>query len=369
MRPLHILVVGQTPPPYGGQAVMIQLLLDGAYQDIELVHLRMGFSKELKSTGKLKAAKFWELLRVIVAIYWIKLRMQPKVLYYPPAGPSLAPAIRDIVILGSTRWLFDATVFHFHAGGIAEYSLKMNPVLRRLFRFAFAKPELVIRTAGLAAQDGKGLCCKKEIIVANGIPDSAGDGIQRMSVSGAPIRILFVALLREDKGIFVAINAVQQLLLAGMNVELTCIGEWNSPDVQTRAESMIETRFRPRFKFPGVQIGYGKWEYYRNADIFLFPSFFHSETFGLVLVEAMCFSLPVVATRWSGIPEVVEEGSCAILCEPRDVAGCRDALVQLVNDSSLRKRMGRKARERYLRYFTIGAHRKAMENALSQLKG
>jgi len=100
---------------------MIQLLLDGAYQDIELVHLRMGFSKELKSTGKLKAAKFWELLRVIVAIYWIKLRMQPKVLYYPPAGPSLAPAIRDIVILGSTRWLFDATVFHFHAGGIAEY--------------------------------------------------------------------------------------------------------------------------------------------------------------------------------------------------------------------------------------------------------
>jgi hypothetical protein len=68
---------------------MIQLLLDGAYQDIELVHLRMGFSKELKSTGKLKAAKFWELLRVIVAIYWIKLRMQPKVLYYPPAGPSL----------------------------------------------------------------------------------------------------------------------------------------------------------------------------------------------------------------------------------------------------------------------------------------
>ena len=57
MKPLRILVVGQTPPPFGGQALMIQLLLDGAYEDIELVHVRMSFSKELKSTGKFKFVK------------------------------------------------------------------------------------------------------------------------------------------------------------------------------------------------------------------------------------------------------------------------------------------------------------------------
>jgi glycosyltransferase involved in cell wall biosynthesis len=132
---------------------------------------------------------------------------------------------------------------------------------------------------------------------------------------------------------------------------------------------MIEAKFKSQFRFPGVLVGDQKWEHYRNADVFLFPSFFHSETFGLVLVEAMCFSLPIVATRWSGIPEVVEEGSCAVLCEPRDIAGCCDALTQLVNDPSLREAMGRKARERYLRLFTIDAHRKAMESALSQLRG
>ena len=54
---MRILVVGQTPPPYGGQTVMIQLLLDGAYNDIELVHVRMNFSKELKSNGRLKLDK------------------------------------------------------------------------------------------------------------------------------------------------------------------------------------------------------------------------------------------------------------------------------------------------------------------------
>jgi glycosyltransferase involved in cell wall biosynthesis len=368
MKPHKILVVGQTPPPYGGQAIMIQYLLDGTYTDIELVYVRMNFSKELKSTGKFKFTKFWELIRVVAAIYRAKLRMRPEVLYYPPSGPSFAPVMRDIVILSLTRWLFGKTVFHLHAGGISEYSLGMNPVLRCFFRFAFAKPDMVIRTASRSAQDGKGLCCKKEVVVANGIPDTAGKSIERMAICGVPIRILLVALLREDKGVLVAIKAVQQLLLAGMDVELICIGEWESHEMQAYAESLIESKCRFRFKFPGVQTGCDKWEYFRNADIFLFPSFFHSETFGIVLLEAMCFSLPVVATRWRGIPEVVEEGRCAILCEPRDVAGCRDALAQLVGNPTLRDRMGRESRERFLRYFTIDAHRKAMERALSPLR-
>jgi glycosyltransferase involved in cell wall biosynthesis len=348
---------------------MIQFLLDGVYRDIELVHVRMNFSKELKSTGQFKFTKIWELFRVVAAIYWAKLRMRPEVLYYPVASPNLLPVIRDIFILCTTRPLFRATAFHFHAGGLCEYSLSLNPVLRRLFQFAFARPDLVIRTAKGAAPDGPALHCRRELVVPNGMPDYAGKGIQRVAELGCRVNILFVAMLWEGKGLFVAIQAVQQLLAAGMDVELTCLGEWLSPEVQRRVEAMIEPKFRSHFKFPGVQTGDSKWEYYRRAHIFVFPSYVHAETFGLVLVEAMCFSLPIVATRWRGIPEVVEEGSCAILCEPKDVTGCRDALAQLVKDPFLRDKMGRKARERFLRYFTIEAHRKAMESALSELRG
>ena len=368
MKPLRILVVGQTPPPFGGQTIMIQLLLDGKYQDIELTHVRMHFSHELNSTGKFSLAKLWELVRVIVDIYRAKFRVRPEVLYYPPAGPSFVPVIRDIAILGMTRWLFRATAFHFHTGGISEYSLRMNPALRVLFRFALARPDLVIRTANGAAQDGIGLGCKREVVIANGIPDSAGENIQR-SVAPMRVRILLVALLREDKGVLVAIQAVQQLVMAGVDVELTCLGQWDSPDLQARVEAMIDPEHRSRFKFPGVQTGSAKWKYYRSADIFLFPTFVHAETFGIVLLEAMCFSLPVVATRWRGIPEVVEEGSCAILCKPNDVAGCKDALAPLITDAALRDRMGRHSRERFLKRFTIEAHRNAMEAALSQLRG
>ena len=369
MKPLRVLVVGQTPPPYGGQTVMIQLLLEGVYQHIELVHVRMNFSKELKSTGRFKFSKLWELFRVVVAIYWAKIRMRPEVLYYPVASPDFLPVIRDIFILSMTRRLFRAIVFHFHAGGLCEYSLGLNPLLRKLFEFSFARPDLVIRTAKGAAPDGPALHCKRELIVSNGIPDYAGDEIERVAGAGSRINILYIALLWERKGLFVAVQAVQQLLAAGMDVELTCLGEWRSPEVKRRVQAMIDPKFSSRFHFPGVHTGDSKWEYFHKAHIFVFPSYVHAETFGLVLVEAMCFSLPIVATRWRGIPDVVEEGVCALLCEPQDVTGCRDALARLVNDPFLRERMGREARKRYLRYFTIVAHRRAMENALSQLRG
>jgi len=348
---------------------MIQFLLDGAYKDIELIHVRMNFSKELKFSGKFYFAKVFELIRVVTMIYWHKLRHRPEVLYYPVASPDLLPVIRDIFILFTTRWLFRSTAFHFHAGGLCAYSKSMNFILRKLFQCAYTRPELVIRTAKNESPEGRALHCKRELIIPNGIPDCAGNTINRVVEQGSRVKILFVALLVEDKGVYVAVQAVQQLLAAGMDIELSCLGEWGSPEVKRHTESMIEPRYRARFNFPGVQTGKDKWEFYRKAHIFLFPSYFHAETFGLVLVEAMCFSLPIVATRWSGIPEVVEEGSCAILCEPHDVESCRAALAQLVCDPHLRTRMGLKARERYMSHFTIEKHRKAMECALSQLKG
>lgn len=369
MTPMRILVVGQTPPPYGGQTVMVQLFLEGTYQGIELIHTQTNFSKELKSTGKFKLVKVWEMFRVIASIYWARLKWRPDVLYYPPSGPSFIAVMRDIVVVGMSRRLFKKTVFHMHAGGISEYASQMNPLLYWIFRCALARPDLVIRTSRMAAEDGKGLGGRAEVVVANGIPDAAGDSIQRSKRTGELVSILLVALLREDKGVLVAIEAVQQLIRDGMNVELTCIGEWDSHDIKTRADSIIDPKYTFRFKFPGVQVGSEKWKYYRRADIFLFPSYFHSETFGIVLLEAMCFSLPIVATRWRGIPEVVDENSCAILCDPRDIDGCRTALAALVSDSSLRETMGRKSRERYLGHFTIEIHRKALERALLQLRG
>jgi N-acetyl-alpha-D-glucosaminyl L-malate synthase BshA len=85
------------------------------------------------------------------------------------------------------------------------------------------------------------------------------------------------------------------------------------------------------------------------ADAFLLPSL--HESFGLVVLEAMAMGVPVVATNTGGTPEVVGEGECGFLRDPKDVDGQVEAILRLLEDPELGRRMGengiRRARERF----------------------
>ena len=64
-----ILVLGQTPPPYGGQAIMIKTFLEGNYSHIKLFHIRMSFSKDMDEMGKVKIRKIFHLFRNSTSAY------------------------------------------------------------------------------------------------------------------------------------------------------------------------------------------------------------------------------------------------------------------------------------------------------------
>jgi len=74
------------------------------------------------------------------------------------------------------------------------------------------------------------------------------------------------------------------------------------------------------------------------------------EPFGLVAVEGMARSLPVVVTRSGGLQEIVEHGVTGFIVE-KDARALREAVVPLISDPVLRARMGEAGRERVLRMF------------------
>jgi D-inositol-3-phosphate glycosyltransferase len=83
---------------------------------------------------------------------------------------------------------------------------------------------------------------------------------------------------------------------------------------------------------------------YAVADVCAVPS--HTESFGLVALEAQASGTPVVAAAVGGLLDIVEDGVTGWLVERRDARDYADRLARLLGDDALRRRMGALARER-----------------------
>jgi glycosyltransferase involved in cell wall biosynthesis len=100
---------------------------------------------------------------------------------------------------------------------------------------------------------------------------------------------------------------------------------------------------------------------YRSARVLVLPSvevscygkhIAVSELLGLAVLEAMASGTPVVASRLGGVPEIVRDGETGFLVPPGDTAALHERLAQLLDDQSLRRRLGESARQDVLDRFT-----------------
>jgi glycosyltransferase involved in cell wall biosynthesis len=402
-RPVKVLVVGQTPPPYHGQALMIERLLRGQFARVQLYHVRMAFSDSIGDVGRFRIGKVFHLLGVIAWIIYYRTMHGVNVLYYPPAGPNRVPMYRDLVILNCTRWLFPRTIFHFHAGGVSELYSQLSRPVRWLFRRALFHADAAIRISHGSPEDGQKLQARREYVVPNGIEDefarfqnvasdSAATSMAKLTSSKAmkrsassisniaaqetalceaePLRILFVGMLSESKGLLVLLEACRLLAEQNVPFQLVVVGQFQSPQFESQVRRRIdELGIESHVEFVGPLTDDAKWHAFAGADVLCLPTFYEAETFGVVLVEAMSFRLPVVATKWRGIPEIVDDGATGFLVEPHDAAAVADRLAQLQADPSLRKWLGAAGRRKFLHEFTTEHFLRRMEDVMVEASG
>jgi glycosyltransferase involved in cell wall biosynthesis len=369
---VKVLVVGHTPPPYLGLSIMLDYLVRSPMRGVDLRHVRMELSTDESQVGKFRWKKAFRLLPIICRIIYARIVHRPDILYYAPAGPSRMGMLRDIVILGSTRFLFPSTILHFHSGGHGDLYDRLPRWLRWFFRRAFFHPDGAIRLTELTPEDGKQLKARREYIVPNGIADPGADLPLPRSApvfsQARPIRILFVALLCEGKGLLVLIEACGKLAARGVPFELNLMGRFESDAFEARVRRRIaELRIDEQVSFLGVLNGAQKFAAFQRADLLCHPTFY--DTFGLVLLEAMACGLPVVATRWCSIPLIVDDGQTGLLVEPHDPCDLADRLAELADNPRLCERMGIAARRKFLRDFTLPGHIERMRKVFFDVAG
>lgn len=93
--------------------------------------------------------------------------------------------------------------------------------------------------------------------------------------------------------------------------------------------------------------------YLRACSVFCLPSISRNEAFGIVQLEAMASSRPVISSRLdTGITYSNLDGETGLVVPPRDAPALRDAINRLLNDDALNAKMGRKGRLRVEQEFT-----------------
>jgi glycosyltransferase involved in cell wall biosynthesis len=235
---------------------------------------------------------------------------------------------------------------------------------RHLFVSNSFMKEMIARSPTLAASS-RG-------VVHDGIPipplPGSEERRQRRIRLGLPLDKHIVLLA----GQVVEIKGVADLLHAWMmlgedvrqKAELVVVGD----DLQSAGTYRLEMEELARglgcpARFVGFQANMADWQ--MTADLAVVPS--HVEPFGLVVLEALAFEVPVVACAVGGICETMVHGETGLLVPPRSPQQLAEAIDQLLRNGEMRHRMGAAGRRRCEERFSLKAHTQKILDEYSQV--
>ncbi len=171
--------------------------------------------------------------------------------------------------------------------------------------------------------------------------------------AATPACILAVGRLKAKKGLDILIEACRLLHMRGRNIQCLIVGYGEAADaLQAQIQAAgLKGVVQLLGKLPRHHV----IECYARADVFVQPSriMADGDRDGIpnVMLEAMSMALPVVASRVSGIPEVIEHQGNGLLVEPDDAAALADAIRQVLDNPGAATAMGSQARATVMRHF------------------
>jgi len=324
-------MMGQTPPPWHGQAVATQILFEHDWLEFEVHRLRMEFSSEMVEVGRFQLKKVVLLFSLIAKARQILKANPDCLLFYPPASAKWIPFLRDVLFLSATRHLAKGTVFIYHASGLPAFA-SAGPIRRNLARLAYDRAEVSLEVAKEAisphetfnAHHWQWCPCAIEVPSVT----------KQEKTDDAKFTALFVGSLQEGKGVLEILRTAKLLKDQGHGERFffRVVGKWFSTAFEDEFRKLHHAlELGEMVEITGQLTGDDKWRAYTGADVFFFPTHYESEATPIVLMEALGMGLPLLSTQWAGIPAMLEGCATALLHPVRSPDKYAQALVHLAS--------------------------------------
>ncbi|HET8846261.1 MAG TPA: glycosyltransferase family 4 protein, partial [Ktedonobacteraceae bacterium] len=185
-------------------------------------------------------------------------------------------------------------------------------------------------------------------IIPNGIH------LERFTQNAAPFpalrdgkqNILFLSRFEKRKGAKYLLRAIPTIREQHPNTRFIFVGEGR---LRAGFQRFVERKNWQDVVFTGYIPEEDKARYLASADIFCAPAI-GGESLGIVLLEAMAAGKPIVASNISGYRTVITDGVEGLLTPPRHSSELASAISQLLEEETLRQRLGKAGQQKAREY-------------------
>ena len=337
----------QLPPPIHGVSVVNHRIVTDTVlaAAVDMHVLSTEYTATLADIGRFSLRKVVRWLQLLLAFVKRLFEDRPDFVYFTPVVTGARFAL-DVPFIALAKLFRRRLILHLHGRGVAERA-RYRP-WRSLYEFAFSNCALISASSGMREHEFSPLRLvgARKYVIENAVDRVDVDRYRVAAEPGEPARLLFLSATFPAKGIFVLLSALRLLADRGVAFRAEIAGA-SAPALDESICRTIEaTGLAGVVRATGARYGDDKWRSFGRADIFVHPTL--NDYFPLVLLEAMQFGLPIVATKVGAIGEIVEHECNGLVVAPNDAHALADALERLIPDPELRRRFGSCSRARYL---------------------
>jgi glycosyltransferase involved in cell wall biosynthesis len=184
---------------------------------------------------------------------------------------------------------------------------------------------------------------KKSIIIPNALdlskfPEEPDASCRKKFKSAERKRIvLFLGRISWKKGLDTLIPAFKEVIAREPDTILVIAGG-DDEGYKKKVDALIEThKLKKHIIFTGMVEGSDKFSLYKESDVFVLPSY--SENFGMSVVEAMYYELPVVVTDEVGVANYVKEAGAGLIIK-KETSALANAIIKILKNPHTKEKMG-----------------------------
>lgn len=364
-----VLFILHLPPPIHGASMIGRYIKDSKLigESFDCSFINLSTSQRLNDIGKSGHKKLINIIKVFRKVLFtvIKKRFD---LCYITINAKGSGFYKEIIIVFLLKILRYKLVYHYHNKGVIDFQDKW--FFDKLYRFQFKNSKAILLSQLLYPDVSKYLSKENVYYCANGVPllnDTTLDSLSESRRKKVVPEILFLSNMMEEKGVFTLIEACKILLKNGINFRTNFIGS-PSDITASQLNSYITTNnLESNIFYLGKKYDNEKATYFKSADIFVFPTYYHNETFGLVNLEAMQYGLPIISTDEGAISEAVKDGINGFLIPKKDPEILAEKINYLIRNPQVGVEMGKNGREIFEDQYTLEKFENNFTKILNQI--